>query len=280
MLIDWFTVVAQALNFLILVWLLKRFLYRPILNAIDVREKRIATEVADANTRKAEAQQARDEFEGKNKVFDEQRSALLNKATEEANIERERLLAEARKSVEALTEAQRAALQADAGKLNQALRNRVQQEVFAITRKALGDLASTSLEERLADVFVQRLATLDDDTKKTLAHAISSSSDGAVISSAFNLPAAQQATIQKALDATFATDVSVRFKTNPEFISGIELTAGGQKLGWTISEYLASLNKSVDDVLAQPPSSPTPAPAPAPAQPKSAPAPAPAAKAP
>ena len=38
MLIDWFTVGAQALNFVILVWLLKHFLYKPILNAIDVRE--------------------------------------------------------------------------------------------------------------------------------------------------------------------------------------------------------------------------------------------------
>jgi F-type H+-transporting ATPase subunit b len=39
MLIDWFTVAAQAINFLILVWLLKRFLYKPVLNAVDAREK-------------------------------------------------------------------------------------------------------------------------------------------------------------------------------------------------------------------------------------------------
>ena len=49
MLIDWFTVAAQALNFLILVWLMKRFLYKPILNAIDAREKLIAKELADAD---------------------------------------------------------------------------------------------------------------------------------------------------------------------------------------------------------------------------------------
>jgi len=42
MLIDWFTVGAQALNFLILVWLMKRFLYKPVLHAIDEREMRIA----------------------------------------------------------------------------------------------------------------------------------------------------------------------------------------------------------------------------------------------
>jgi len=56
MLIDWFTVGAQALNFLILVWLMRRYLYKPIINAIDAREKRIAAELADAAAKQAEAQ--------------------------------------------------------------------------------------------------------------------------------------------------------------------------------------------------------------------------------
>jgi len=79
MLIDWFTVGAQALNFLILVWLMKRFLYKPILHAIDEREKRIATELANADKKKAEAQKESDEFKQKNEEFDRQRAALLKK---------------------------------------------------------------------------------------------------------------------------------------------------------------------------------------------------------
>ena len=55
MLIDWFTVGAQLLNFLILVWLLKRFLYKPILGAIDIRERRIAAELADAAAKRIAA---------------------------------------------------------------------------------------------------------------------------------------------------------------------------------------------------------------------------------
>src|ERR1017187_6487395 len=102
MLIDWFTVAAQALNFLILVWLLKRFLYKPILSAIDAREKLIATELADAARKKADAQKERDEFNHKNEEFDRQRAALFGKVTEEAKVERQRLLDEARKAAEAL----------------------------------------------------------------------------------------------------------------------------------------------------------------------------------
>ncbi len=78
MLIDWFTIVAQALNFLILVWLMKRYLYKPILHAIDEREKRIAAELADAAKKKIEAQKESDDYKQKNKEFDEQRAGLLN----------------------------------------------------------------------------------------------------------------------------------------------------------------------------------------------------------
>src|SRR3970282_801082 len=102
MLIDWFTVSAQVVNFLILVWLMKRFLYKPILYAIDAREKRIATELADADGKRAEAQKERDEFQHKNEEFDQQRNELLSKAKEEAKSERERLFDVARQAAAAL----------------------------------------------------------------------------------------------------------------------------------------------------------------------------------
>src|SRR5271154_4080925 len=132
MLIDWFTIAAQALNFLILVWLMKRFLYKPILNAIDKREKLIAKELADADAKKAEAQKERDEFQHKNEEFDQQRAALLTKATGEANAERQRLLDEARKAADAVSSKRQEALRSEEQNLHQAIRRRTLQEVFAI----------------------------------------------------------------------------------------------------------------------------------------------------
>ena len=137
MLIDWFTVGAQVVNFLILVWLLKRFLYKPILHAIDEREKRIAKELADADTKKAEAQKERDEFQHKNAEFDQQRATLMNKATEEAKTERQRLLYEARQAADILSAKRQETLRNEAHNLNQAISRRTRLEVFAIARKAL-----------------------------------------------------------------------------------------------------------------------------------------------
>ncbi|MBU1397090.1 MAG: F0F1 ATP synthase subunit delta [Gammaproteobacteria bacterium] len=252
MLIDWFTVAAQVINFLILVWLLKRFLYKPILDAIDAREKRIAKELADADAKKAEAQQERDEFQHKNEAFEQQRAALMNKATEEAKTERLRLLDEARQAADALSAKRQETLRNDAHNLNQAISRRAQQEVFAIARKALTELAGTSLEERMGKVFIHRLRALDAPAKAGLAVALQSAqsaSDPARVRSAFDLPEEQRAAIQNALNETFSAEIHVRFETAPDLVSGIELTTNGQKVAWSIADYLLSLERGVDELL-------------------------------
>ena len=249
MLIDWFTVGAQALNFLILVWLLKRFLYKPILHAIDEREKRIATELANADKKKAEAQKERDEFKHKNEEIDQQRAALLSKATDEAKAERQRLLDEARKAAAALSSKRQETLRNEEHNLHQAISRRTQQEVFAIARKVLTDLATTSLEERMGEVFTRRLREMDSQAKAGLDEALKTASEPALVRSAFALPVEQRAAIQNALNETFSAEIRVRFETAPDLISGIELTTNGQKVAWSIADYLASLEKGVDELL-------------------------------
>jgi F-type H+-transporting ATPase subunit b len=249
MLIDWFTVGAQALNFLILVWLMKRFLYKPILHAIEEREKRIAAELADADKKKQEAQKESEEFKRKNEEFDRQRAALLTQATDEAKAERQRLLDEARKAADALSLKQQEALKSEVQNLHQALSRRARQEVFAIARKALADLAGTSLEDRLGEVFVRRLKEMDGQAKADLGGALRTASGPAILRSAFDLPAGQRAAIQKALNETFSAEIPIRFETSPDLVSGIEMTANGQKVAWSIADYLASLEKGVDELM-------------------------------
>ena len=133
--------------------------------------------------------------------------------------------------------------------MSQAISRRTQEEVFAIARKTLADLATASLEERMADVFIRRLQALDAKTKASLAEALKTASDPAVVRSAFDLPAEQRAAIQKALNETFSGEIKLRFETAPDLISGIELTANGQKLAWSIADYLTGLENGVDELL-------------------------------
>jgi F-type H+-transporting ATPase subunit b len=249
MLIDWFTVGAQALNFIILVWLLKRYLYKPILDAVDAREQRVAAELADADAKRAEAKKERDEFQRKNHEFDSHRAELLSNARGEAKAERQRLYGEARQAAEDLSAKRGLALRNDARNLSAAIARRTQQEVFAIARKVLTDLATSSLEQCMAERFAGRLREIDGKAKTDLAGALGAAPGSALVRSAFELPAAPRAVIQHALDETFSATIGVRFETAPDLVGGIELTANGQKLAWSIADYLTSLQQGVDELL-------------------------------
>ena len=268
MLIDWFTVGAQALNFIVLVWLMKRFLYKPVLDAIDAREKRIAAQLADADKKKAAAESDRDDLQQKSDAFDQQRAALLAKATAEANAERQKLLDAARQAADALTATLRDTRASDAKNLNRALRQRTQAEVFAVARQALTDLATAGLEASACELFIVRLRALDGPARDALAAALKSSRDGALVRTAFELPTAQRTAVHKAVNETFALKVVLHYEVAPDLVGGIELSAHGQKFAWSIADYLASLERGVDELLKptvtpdKTPATPSPKPAP------------------
>jgi F-type H+-transporting ATPase subunit b len=93
------------------------------------------------------------------------------------------------------------------------------------------------------------LREMDDQTKADLAVVFQSASEPARVRSAFDLPAAQRTAIQNALNETFSAEIRVRFETVPDLISGIELSTNGQKVAWSIADYLLSLQKGVDELL-------------------------------
>lgn len=252
MLIDWFTVVAQVINFLILVWLLKRFLYRPILDAIDAREKRIAEKLADADAKKAVAEQEHDEFLHKNAEFDKQRAAHMSQVMDEAKAERQRLLDTARQESDDLRTKRQEALRNEQRSLHDAVTQRAGVEVFAIARKVLTDLAGTTLEERITDIFLRRLGELDDADAADLKSTFSASSQPLLVRTAFGLSTEQCALIVSTIKQILGEDKQVKFETVPNLVSGIEMSANGQKIAWSIADYLASLGKSIDDLLKTP----------------------------
>ncbi len=249
MLIDWFTVGAQTLNFLILVWLMKRFLYQPVLKAIDARENRISDQIADASAKQAQADAEQAEFQGKNAAFEQQRADMLTKATSDAQAEAKRLMDAAVQAADALSAKRAAALSAETLQINQALADKAGLEVFAISKKLLSDLASQDLEAHIVGVFISRVQALSGNAKAALGDAFKAASDSAVVRSAFELTSAQCALIQNAFDEVFQAAIPLRFECAPGPVCGIALSIAGQKLEWSISQYLHELEADVAKLL-------------------------------
>lgn len=243
--INWFTVIAQAINFVVLVWLLKRFLYKPILEAIDAREKNIASQLKEAEDKKAAAEKEQDEFRKKNEDFERLKKTLMDKVVADNNTERDKLMEGVKKDAGILRANLEKDVQNKQESQNEEIAQKTTQEVFSITRKALTDMASVSLEEQSVNTFIRRLNESKDEEKKEFIDAFSSNTNTILIRSAFDLQPKQQEELSRAVDKVLDNKANLQFKTTPELISGIELTTNGYKLAWSFSEYLHSLEQSI-----------------------------------
>jgi F-type H+-transporting ATPase subunit b len=243
--INLFTVVAQVLNFLVLVWLMKRYLYKPILSAIEEREKKIQGQLDDAKNDKAEAKAEQDEFSKKNQVFDQQKKDLMDRATAEAEAQGQKLLNEAKNNAKTLQDKLETASKAQQEDLNHRLEQKTEQEVFAITKKVLADLADVSVEAQSVVAFIRRINDLKANEKAQFIQALQTGSGPILVKSGFELAEKQQDEIERAVGKMLGTKLSLEFKTAPALIGGIELSTKGYKLAWSIAAYLSSFEKNV-----------------------------------
>lgn len=247
--INWFTVIAQVINFLVLVWLLKKFLYKPILKAVDDREKKIASRINDADHLKEEAKKEQDEFAKKNTDFDRQKKELTDKAVADTNTQRQKWLDEAREEANRVSAKLELASREKQNTEQKEIAQKARKQVLAITRKALAEMASESLEVQTAETFIKRLKESKDEEKKQFVEAFKSNANTILVRSAFDLPAKQQEDIAQTVDALLGTKSTIQFKTTPGIIGGIELSTNGYKLAWSFSEYLDSLEKNISETM-------------------------------
>jgi F-type H+-transporting ATPase subunit b len=246
MLIDGFTVVAQVCNFLILVWLLKRFLYRPVLAAIDAREQKIGAQLEASAAQAALARQQSIEWEGRNQAFQTEREALFRKATDEAAEERRRLIEEARNDALAQRRKEAEALARERADLSMKLVGRAQTEVLAVTRDVLITLADARLEDRIIEVFVKRLSGLPDTQRQLMTQ----SSERVVrVHSAFELTPAERNRLEAALRESFGPDLDIQYEIDSKLVCGLELTLGAHKVEWSVAGYLESFADTVLSTL-------------------------------
>lgn len=243
--INWFTVIAQLLNFLILVWLLKKFLYKPILNAVNERERKITDELKNADAQKADAQIAQEAFKKKNEDFDTHKKGLLDKAVADVKVAKQELMDTAKADAKKLGSKMKKSYQKTQELQLKEHTQNTQEQVFAITRKALADIASVGLEEQSVAAFIKYLKAVKKEEKQQFIDAFTSDSDSILIKSAFDLSAKQQEQLTASVNELLSAKTVLQFKIAPQLISGIEISTNGCKMAWSFSEYLSALQKTI-----------------------------------
>lgn len=249
MLINWFTVAAQIVNFLILMALLKYFLYDRIIKAMDEREGKIHSRLQKAEDQQQKAVQEQELYRQKKLELDQKRDEVLSKVEAEADRRREEETQRARKEIDSLRDRWRELLHKEQESFISELRRTAAGQVFAISRRALTDLADSDLEEKVIDSFLTRLETMDSAERQEAVSSIMKEDGVATVRSAGELSATDRRKITAAVHQVLDEEIKVEYETMPEIILGIELVSRGQKIAWNLEYYLEHLEERIRESL-------------------------------
>ncbi|MEJ2717996.1 MAG: F0F1 ATP synthase subunit delta [Deltaproteobacteria bacterium] len=226
MLIDWFTVIAQVVNFLILVALLKYFLYDRVVQAMKQREEKIASRLDEADSKKKQAHEEAREYERKRRELEEQADQMIAEAKQEAEAKREELLAEVRRETEEVKTRWH--------------------DAFA---REIAELADAELQDRMLKAFVQRLEKLDEEQLSLLRNALVNREKTVRVQSAVELSSERRQTIRKALEKQIGRNLDISFEESPHLALGLELDLEDHKIGWNVESYLDRVEQNLNRII-------------------------------
>lgn len=239
--IDWFTVIAQLLNFALLVWLLKRFLYKPILSAVDAREKKIQDDLLQAKNLQQEADAALKKAKKDRAEFEANRQDAWKKAEADIAGKKEAAMEKVRRDTDELREQLKKRLDKETAELASNIRDNIRTEVMQITGKTLKDLGSANLNEQIVAKFISQLDALNEEEQANFSKAAAASP--LKIHTAFAISEEQQRAIVDAVQSKFELKHEPSFIENKSLIAGIELEASNYSLSWSVDQYLKGLDK-------------------------------------
>lgn len=250
--INWYTFGAQIINFLVLVWLLRRFLYKPVINAMDEREKKIAARLDDARQAREGADREAEELRRKKDELEHAKENLLAEAGREVETWKEQHREKARGEIDAERTEWYRGVQRERSAFLRELRSRAGEYVYETTRNVIRKLSDESLEQRIVDVFLARLRTLDAQQQADISTAIRNSRHQVTVKSGFPLSEELRQRILNETQTTLGGDVEIDFHVTPDVVCGLELQAAGYKVAWSVGETLDALEedfaKTLDEV--------------------------------
>lgn len=248
MLLDPFTIIAQILNFAVLVVALKFLLYDRVVSAMDEREAGIASRLEEADERRKEAEERSRALRDRERELEEQTDSIVDEARHEAQERRRELLRQAREQVDEQREHWHRALEQERADLREELSRRTAVVVVDLTRSALADLADSDLERAVIERALHRLSD-DESAQAALVGEGDRGVETLVVRSAFPLEKQADEVTGRLRELTHDDAVEVRFEQDERLILGVELSANGTALDWNAHDYLRRLESMIDELL-------------------------------
>ncbi len=238
--IDWWTLALQTINFLVVVWLLGRFLYRPVRRVIEAREAADAAARDEAARALAEAQATRAEYERRLAELESDLHERAARLHAENAAEREAILAAARDEAARITAEARARVARERQEAFVGLRDQIATLAAAMARRALAEpLAGI-------DDVARHIDALPEAERHDLAADLRADGAGLTVVTAAPLPDEDRARWTAMLRDRFGADTPVGFAEGSDLIAGVDLHFPHATMRFSLADRLQRIATEIE----------------------------------
>jgi F-type H+-transporting ATPase subunit b len=239
--LNWSTFVLEIVNFLVLVWILKRFLYKPVLKVIAQRQAGIAKIRADAETVHAEAEKLREQYEGRLTDWNSERQQAREELTRELKTERSRKMKEVQNELELEREKVRVAEASRQADTQRRLEETSLQQAAIFATRLLEQVAGADVEGRFVELLITTLSQLPTERVAALRNSHRQPPRVIEVTSAYRLSDEQRGRLEQTLLTLTALKVPLHFEQNSDLLAGVRITVGGLVLGCNLQDELKGM---------------------------------------
>lgn len=242
--LDWTTFGLEIVNFLVLLWILKRFLYRPVLATLAERRAGIARVLGEAKEAEARAASLKTQFEGRLADWEQEKAAARVRFEAELAAERMRQMDILARD---LASERERSVALDAHRQETLKREFMAQAGQEARRFAVGvleRLAGPELESRLVDLFIEELAGLPEAHLAPLLAGQNGQAQGRVMS-AYPLSEDQRRRIAAAMAARLALRCQLHFQEEGSLVAGVRVSLGAWQMDFSLGGELAAFAESL-----------------------------------
>lgn len=219
MTIDWWTLGIQAVNVVILIWLLARFFWRPVAAMIEQRRGAAQQLLTETETKRNQATEALAEIERTQKGFDKERDAVVAAAQESAEQARAGILASAAKEAAALKASAKTAIEKERHAAEKVWAERANRLAIEIAERLMGRLSNPAVNAVFLDWLLGEIRKLPASVLSAIA------ANGAALEavSATPIEPAERARFRRLIGEAFGAQPEISFRVDPALIAGVEL---------------------------------------------------------
>lgn len=241
------TLLLQVANFLIMAYILARFLFKPLKEMLDKRASRVTRAVDEAEKATREAEALRLEYEKKRENIDAEIAALKNEARIVIDETRQQMLQEAYQEIEAMRARAKEELEqqrADALRLH---RSKIGELVATLTQRMMEGILNPQLHQAYLDAFLDQLRSVQSDGR------ISTSGEEAVsaeLITAIPLTQEDKARIATTLETVVTQPIDLACRVDPGLIAGAMVRLGDTLIDGSLQGQLQQLRSRYEEETA------------------------------